>query len=505
MPHPPQDSSHGLPPQNTEKRQKQVVIIGGGPAGLTGAVQLCKQKIAVTVLEKDKLVGGIARTEAYKGFYFDIGGHRFFTKITEVSDFWEELLGPEFITRPRISRIFYQGRFFDYPLKALNALTNLGILTSVGVVFSYLQSQLFPYPQEDTFEEWVSNRFGKKLYQIFFKTYTEKVWGIPCSEIRAEFAAQRIKGLNLPVAIWNAIFGVKNANKEVIKTLIEQFEYPRFGPGMMWAKAAEVVQAHGNAVEMNTDVVRIHHKNGVVTEVIGQKDGKEVRYVGTDFISSMPIIELIQKLDPPPPPEVLQAANGLSYRDFLTVVLIIRQEHLFDDNWIYIHSPEVKVGRIQNFKNWSPEMVPEQALTSLGLEYFCTQGDEIWDLSDQALIELGTQEMQKLKLVQPGDVMDGVVVRQLKAYPVYNATYSAYLQIIKTYLSSFSNLQTVGRNGLHKYNNQDHSMLTAMLAVRNLGGETHDLWEINTERSYHEEIRLPPHDAMSTDRAGSGT
>lgn len=496
-PQSPTQSSPGKP-----TNPKHVVIIGGGPAGLTGAVELCKENIPVTVLEKANLVGGIARTEVYKGFYFDIGGHRFFTKIPEVTAFWQALLGDEFIVRPRISRIFYRGKFFDYPLKAMNALTNLGIWTSIEVVFSYAYSQLFPFPNEDTFEEWVSNRFGKKLYKIFFKTYTEKVWGIPCSEIRAEFAAQRIKGLNLPVAVWNAVFGVRGS-KEVIKTLIEQFEYPRFGPGMMWAKAAEAVQQHGNVVEMNTDVVCIHHENGVVLDVVGRKNGEEVTYPGTDFISSMPIVELIQKLSPLPPPHILDAANGLSYRDFLTVVLIVQHEHLFSDNWIYVHSPEVQVGRIQNFKNWSPDMVPDPSLTSLGLEYFCTEGDPIWNLSDAELVELGKREMHQLGLAQAGDVVDGTVVRQPKAYPVYNSTYSAYLQTIKTYLATFKNLQTVGRNGLHKYNNQDHSMLTAMLAVRNLLGEAHDLWEINTERSYHEEIRVPPHDAMSTDRAGS--
>lgn len=482
-----------------------VLIIGGGPAGLTAAVELCKQNVPVTVLEKDKLVGGIARTESYKGYHFDIGGHRFFTKIGEVEQFWKDILGPDFITRPRISRIFYEGKFFDYPLKAFNALANLGIFTSTVVVLSYLQSQLFPYPREDTFEEWVSNRFGKRLYNIFFKTYTEKVWGIPCSEIRAEFAAQRIKGLNLPVAVWNAIFGPGREGKDVIKTLIEQFEYPRLGPGMMWVKAAEVVAARGNAVLMETDAISLKHAAGRVTEVMAQNHAGTQTLTGSHVISSMPIAELIQKLDPPPPPEVLAAAKGLSYRDFLTVVLIVKQQHLFHDNWIYIHSPEVRVGRIQNFKNWSPEMVPDPAMTSLGLEYFCTEGDDLWRMTDPDLIELGKREMEQIGLVRAADVVDGTVVRQLKAYPVYNATYAGYLRTIKDYLATFSNLQTVGRNGLHKYNNQDHSMLTAMLAVRNVLGEKHDLWDVNTERSYHEEIRVPPHDALSSDEAGSET
>jgi len=480
---------------------KHILIIGGGPAGLTAAVELCRQNLRVTVFEKDKLVGGIARTEQYKGYHFDIGGHRFFTKIGEVEKFWYDILGDDFITRPRISRIFYQGKFYDYPLKAMNALLNLGIFTSIQVVLSYAQSQLFPYPKEDTFEEWVSNRFGKKLYTIFFKTYTEKVWGIPCSEIRAEWAAQRIQGLSLPVAVWNAIFGPWQG-KEVIKTLIEQFQYPRLGPGMMWQKAQEFVNTHGGQVTMETDVVRVKHSAGRVTSIVTRSGGAETELPGTDFISTMPIAELIQKLDPPAPANVLAAARGLTYRDFLSVVLIVDQPQLFPDNWIYIHASEVQVGRIQNFKNWSPEMVPDQSKTALGLEYFCTEGDDLWQMGDAALIELGKREMEAIGLVKVRDVLDGTVVRQLKAYPVYNATYGGYLETIKNYLATFSNLQTVGRNGLHKYNNQDHSMLTAMLAARNILGETHDVWNVNTERSYHEEIRIPPHDALSSDEAG---
>ena len=493
----------------------RAIIIGGGPAGLTAAVELVRLGVPATVLERDRLVGGISRTESYKGYRFDIGGHRFFTKIGEVEKFWHDVLGTDFITRPRISRIFYEGKFFDYPLKAMNALSNLGIVTSIGAVLSYAQSQIFPYPREDTFEEWVSNRFGKQLYRIFFKTYTEKVWGIPCSEIRAEWAAQRIQGLSLPVAVWNAIFG-PGKSKDVVKTLIEQFEYPRHGPGMMWERAAEFVSGQGGEVRLQTDVVAVRHDGGRVTGVVTRDvSGQPVQgngatpaatrvLAGDTYINSMPISELINKLDPPAPPEVLAAANGLTYRDHLSVVLIVKQPNLFPDNWIYVHSPEVRVGRIQNYKNWSPEMVPDPQMTALGLEYFCTENDDLWRMTDAALIELGKREMDAIGLVHSADVVDGTVVRQLKAYPVYNGTYAGYLQTIKDYLATFTNLQTVGRNGLHKYNNQDHSMLTAMLAVRNLLGEHHDLWNVNTERSYHEEIRIP-HDALSTDEAGADT
>jgi protoporphyrinogen oxidase len=472
----------------------RVIVIGAGPAGLTASVELGRRGIPVTVLEKDALVGGIARTESYKGYHFDIGGHRFFTKIPEVDRFWHELLGAEFITRPRVSRIFYQGRFYDYPLRALNALSNLGLFTSISVVGSYVWSQVFPYRREDTFEEWVSNRFGKKLYRIFFKTYTEKVWGIPCSEIRAEWAAQRIKDLNLPVAVWNALFGTWGGRQGVVQTLIEQFEYPPLGPGQMWRKAAEFTVAHGGDVRMATDAVRLRHAGGRVTEVVTRRDrdGIEETFHPSDVITSMPLAELVRKLDPPPPPHVLSAASGLSYRDFLTAVLIVRQPDLFPDNWIYIHSPEVRVGRIQNFKNWSPSMVPDASMSSLGLEYFCNEGDDVWNMTDEALLALGRKEMAEIGLVNPADVVDGTVVRQVKAYPVYNATYAGHVQTIRDYLATFGNLQTIGRNGLHKYNNQDHSMLTAMLAVGNLRGERHDLWEVNTERSYHEEVQATP-------------
>lgn len=476
-------------------KNKSIVIIGAGPAGLTAAVELCRLQIPVVVAEKDKLVGGIARTEQYKGYYFDIGGHRFFTKIGEVEKYWKDMLATEFITRPRISRIYYKNKFFDYPLRGMNALSNLGIFTSAAVVLSYLRSSLFPYKKEDTFEEWVCNRFGRKLYSIFFKTYTEKVWGIPCSEIRAEWAAQRIKGLSLPIAVKNALFGKLQFGRggDVVKTLIDEFQYPRLGPGMMWTASEDFVNKNGGRVLLQTDIVGVKHQNNKIESVIFKDlpSGRESAVGGSDFVSTMPIAELIHKLDPPPPREVIEAASGLSYRDFITVVLIINKDHLFPDNWIYIHSPGVKVGRVQNFKNWSIDMVADPKKTSLGLEYFCTEGDEIWNCKDADLIELGKREMQEIGLLQSADVVDGTVVRQKKAYPVYNSTYGGYLKTIQDYLARFDNLQTIGRNGLHKYNNQDHSMLTAMLAVRNILGEKHDVWNVNTERSYHEEVRIP--------------
>jgi protoporphyrinogen oxidase len=479
---------------------RHVVVIGAGPAGLTAAVQLCRRKVPVTVLEKDTIVGGIARTGEYRGYHFDIGGHRFFTKLPEVEKLWHELLGGDFLVRPRMSRIYYRGKFFDYPLRPLNAVSNLGIFASLQVIWSYLQAQLFPYRREDTFEEWVCNRFGRKLFDVFFRTYTEKVWGLPCSDIRADWAAQRIQGLSLPIAVKTAIFGTHSEG--AVKTLIRHFHYPRRGPGQMWRAAQNYVQEHGGCVELESDVVAVRYSNGRVTEVIARRNGREQSFQAGHVITSMPLPELIRKLDPPAPRHLLLKADGLKYRDFLSVVLIVNQPSLFPDNWIYIHSPEVRVGRVQNFKNWSPQMVPDPRTSSLGLEYFCNEGDALWTMTDAELVELGKREMSQIGLLSTNDVVDGTVIRQQKAYPVYTGSYAGYLTEIKGYLSGFVNLQTVGRNGLHKYNNQDHSMLTAMLAVSNLFGGQHDVWEVNAERSYHEEIRVPPHSALSSDEAG---
>ncbi len=475
-----------------EDVERQVVIIGAGPAGLTAAWELIRRGVKVTVLEKYHLVGGIARTERYKGYFFDIGGHRFFTKVEQVNKLWTEWMGDEFLLRPRISRIYYDGRFFDYPLRAFNALFNMGLWRSFLILISYVQYKLFPYKVEETFEQWVTNRFGRRLFEIFFKTYTEKVWGIPTSEIRAEWAAQRIKGLSLFSAVRNALFKPRG---EQIKTLIEEFHYPKRGPGMMWERVTELVRARGGQVLMAADAAKVVRDGARVTGVEAVVNGQREFFSASDVISSAPLTELLAKLDPPPPPEVLASAGHLSYRDFITVVLILDKPNLFDDNWIYIHSPEVKVGRIQNFSNWSPYMIADPNTTSLGLEYFCTEGDPLWRTPDAELIALGKRELEQIGLTFGANVIDGTVVRQLKAYPVYDAVYAQHLEIIKKYLGGFENLQTVGRNGLHKYNNQDHSMLTAIYAVENmLGLGRHDLWEVNTERSYHEEVRLAAKD-----------
>jgi protoporphyrinogen oxidase len=463
----------------------EVVVIGAGPAGLTAAYELTKLNARPIVVEKGSLVGGLARTERYKGYHFDLGGHRFFTKSEEVQKLWHEILGDDFLKRPRLSRIYYNGSFFFYPLKPLNALLGLGPWQSLLVVLSYVRWQLFPCRREDTFEQWVTNRFGRRLFLTFFKTYTEKVWGISCSELKAEWAAQRIKDLSLKTALLSMF--VKPKRK--IKSLIEEFEYPRLGPGMMWDAMRDEVERRHGIVRLDSEVTRIEWKDARIENVLVSSRGKEEVLAGTHFISSMPVTEFIKKLHPPAPPEVTGAADKLTYRDFLTVVLIINKPHVFQDNWIYVHDPTVKVGRIQNFKNWSPEMVKDPGRTSLGLEYFCTEGDALWSLADDELIELGRREVSRIGLAQYGDVEDGCVVRVPKAYPVYDSGYRTQLAVVRRFVDRLQNVQTIGRNGLHRYNNQDHAMLTGMLAVRNVMlGQHHDLWSVNTEQEYQEAI-----------------
>ncbi|MGL5510253.1 MAG: NAD(P)/FAD-dependent oxidoreductase, partial [Microcoleaceae cyanobacterium] len=391
-----------------------VVVMGGGPAGLTTAYELMKKDVKSIVIEKLDKVGGIARTEIYQGYRFDIGGHRFFTKVTEVEDLWKEILSDDFIQVPRLSRIFYQGKFYNYPLSISNTLSNLGIIPSFLILLSYLKARVFarlnPNAKLETFEDWVSDRFGGRLYRTFFKTYTEKVWGIPCDKIQAEWAAQRIQGLSLKKAVINALFGSNDT-----KTLIKKFDYPRLGPGMMWERCQDMLNEKGNPVLLNTKVTKITRNDLHIQSITLENESGSWEIAGDNFVSTLAITALVLKMEPPAPPEVIEAAKSLSYRDFLIVSLIIKQPDLFPDNWIYIHSPEVKVGRIQNFKNWSPEMVPDANKTCLGMEYFCTVGDEIWQKSNEELIALATKELAELGLAEAIDVEDGTVIRQPKA------------------------------------------------------------------------------------------
>ena len=481
------------------------VVIGAGPAGLVTAYELVKNGQQTTVLEQSDKVGGISRTETYKGYRFDIGGHRFFTKVGEVQALWKEILGDDFIQVPRMSRIYYRNRFFDYPLSITNTLKNLGPIDSGLIVLSYLkaraQAKLNPDVEAENFEEWVTERFGSRLYRTFFKSYTEKVWGIPCDKIQAEWAAQRIKGLSLSKAVINAMFGSNDT-----KTLIKEFDYPVLGPGMMWEKCQSLIEETGSVVAMHTRALRVERTGMHIDRVIAQKKtdaGCETFEVtGDNFVSSMPVSALVKRLDPPAPPAVIEAANGLKYRDFLIVPIVVNIKSLFPDNWIYIHSPAFKVGRIQNFKNWSPAMVPDLEKTCLGMEYFCSEGDDIWEKSDEELIRLASEEIVGLGLVPDVScVEDGTVIRQKKAYPVYDGEYRKHLAVLQDYIEGFENLQTVGRNGMHRYNNQDHSMLSGLLAAKNILGEQHDLWSINTERSYHEDFTKEQWAKVKEDKA----
>jgi protoporphyrinogen oxidase len=470
----------------------ETVIAGGGPAGLTGGYELSRHGKPCVVLEADsRMVGGISRTDQYKGYRFDIGGHRFFSKSSEINELWREILGGEFITRRRLSRIYYDRKFFHYPLKPVDALWKLGPWRSARIVLSYMKARARPIRPERTFEDWVVNRFGRVLFEIFFKSYTEKLWGMPTNEISSDWAAQRIKGLSLTKAVAAALFGgLRSKNGEVIKTLIDEFQYPRLGPGQMWETVRDRIRNQGGAVHLDRKVVRVEHDGSAVSAFVAvDGQGRPTRYLGKHFISTMPVRDLIRAMDPPPPAEVKASAESLRYRDFLTVVLIIDRPETFPDTWLYIHEPEVRVGRIQNFKNWSPDMVPNPTKSSLGLEYFCFEGDDLWTQADADLLALGRREINQIGLVSASEVVDGCVVRMPKAYPVYDDEYQRHLQVVRRWLASLGNLELAGRNGMHKYNNQDHSMMTALLAARNiLGLGRYDTWKVNTDAEYHEEV-----------------
>jgi protoporphyrinogen oxidase len=472
-----------------------VAIIGAGPAGLTAAYLLSKQGLSVTVIEKDPVyVGGISRTVEHKGFRFDIGGHRFFSKSQEVVELWNEILPDDFIQRPRMSRIYYEGKFYSYPLRAFEALGNLGIIRSSLCMLSFAKAKAFPNKNVKSFEDWTINQFGHKLYSIFFKTYTEKVWGMPCNEMSADWAAQRIKGLSLGAAVIDGLKRSLGLNKRPndgmeTKTLLETFRYPRQGPGMMWDAARDKVIAMGNHVVMDTALKQLRFDE--VTQRWNMQtvggNGAVANINAAHVISSAPMRELAGRIYPLP--ATLPSALNLNYRDFLTVALMIKSDDLFPDNWIYIHDDKVKVGRVQNFRSWSPEMVPDPELACVGLEYFCFEGDGLWSMSDDDLVALATKEMAILGLCDPKTVVGGAVVRQEKAYPVYDETYRDNVEAMRVELEeSYPTLHMVGRNGMHRYNNQDHAMMTAMLTAKNIvaGRRIYDIWNVNEDAEYHE-------------------
>ncbi len=463
-----------------------IAIIGAGPAGLTAAYELVKRGDKVIVFEADHVVGGISRTVERDGWRFDIGGHRFFTKVQPVEDLWHEILPDEdFLLRPRMSRIFYDGKYYDYPLKASNALRNMGILEAIRSVLSYFWAQVRPPKDQSNYENWLVARFGWRLYRRFFKTYTEKVWGVPVKDMPADWAAQRVKGLSLGNAIINAL--TPKRKQTDITSLIEEFQYPKYGPGMMWERCQQLVEERGGVVEMRTRVTAINVADGRATSVTAVgPDGTEVVHEVAHVISTMPMNHLVSAFVPEPPAPVQAAGKDLHYRDFLTVALVVPEDKGFPDNWIYIHASEVEVGRIQNFGSWSPFMVKD-GRTCLGLEYFVFEGDHIWSMSDEDLIALGSRELEQLGLVRAEDVEMGYVMRIPKAYPYYDFEYKDNVATICDWIDAEApNVHLVGRNGMHKYNNQDHSMYTAMLTVENLHGANHDIWAVNVEEEYHE-------------------
>jgi protoporphyrinogen oxidase len=465
----------------THDTSQTTLVLGGGPAGLTAGYLLGKANRTALVFEAEDQVGGIAKTVERDGYRFDLGGHRFFTKSIEVDTLWHEVLGDEFLRRPRMSRIYWNSRYLDYPLRGPDVIRKLGPVELTRCMASYARAAVRRNKVDDSLEDWVSNRFGRRLFELFFKSYTEKVWGVPTTEIRAEWAAQRIKGLSFFSAAKAAFFGNKD-NK--VKSLISEFNYPRYGPGQMWEAMRGEIEDQGGEVRLSSRVDSMELAGSRIDRVVVEG---EVFESPEAVISSLPLREVVEMMTPAAPDEVREAARGLRYRDFLTVALVLDGADPFPDNWIYIHEPDVRVGRIQNFRSWSPWMVPDPDKACVGLEYFCFAGDDLWTMDDDALVALAAAELERLGLAPASSVDRGFAIRVPKAYPIYDADYAERVDTIRRWLDGIENLQQVGRNGLHRYNNSDHSMLTAMRAVDNLlAGAHHDIWAVNAESVYHE-------------------
>ena len=461
-------------------------MLGGGPAGLTAGYVLALRGRRGKVFEATDIVGGIAQTREVRGFRFDLGGHRFFTKLAPIDKLWHAIMGEDFLTRPRLSRIYYGQKFMAYPLVAKDVLPRLGYYESAMCALSYMWSKAkspFKRGEPETFEDWVTDRFGRRLYAAFFGPYSEKVWGIPGSEIRAQWAAQRIKDFSL----FMAVLSIVGLRRKSVTTLIEEFKYPRKGPGQMWERFHAYLDHHGVPVELEHRVKRIRRDDFRVTSVVVEHGGEEREHAVDAVLSSLPLSEMVLALDPPAPEAVRTAARRLRYRDYVLVALMTTQEEPFPDNWIYLHDPGTRAGRVQNFGAWSPEMV-RPGTTCLGVEYFCFEGDDMWEMPEAEAVEFAKAELARIGLIDPALVFDGVKVNVPKAYPMYDATYMENVEVLRHYVESFGNLKTFGRNGLHRYNNQDHSMWSAILATLNhVDGTDYDVWAINTEDAYHEE------------------
>jgi protoporphyrinogen oxidase len=471
-----------------KKSPQSIAIIGAGPAGLTAGLKLIRANFKVTIIEADpKYVGGIARTVDYKGYKFDIGGHRFLTKNKKIEEIWKKTLGEGLLYRNRLSRIYYEGKFYNYPLTILNALKNLGVIRSTHAILSFFKYKIFPIHPENTYEDWMVNKFGRVLFNIFFKSYTEKVWGIPTNQISKDWAIQRIKTFTLSKAIISSIF--KSQQKKFL-TLSNHFYYPKLGPGMMWEKFAGEFQRLGGKLVMGEKVIGLTQnkkKKWTVKVTNSQKIYLQGQF--DRVISTMPLRSLIHAIEPNNE-KVVKIAEKLKYRDFITILLIIDKKEVFKDNWIYIHEPSVKVGRIQNFKNWSPFMVPDECKTSVGMEYFISEDNKLWDQKDSELLEMAKDEVVTLGFCKPSEIIDGKVIKAKKAYPIYDIDYGKNIKIIREFIKTLPNLHIVGRNGMHKYNNQDHSMATALIIANNIiaGRKIHDPWNVNSEAKYIENL-----------------
>lgn len=462
----------------------RIAVLGGGPAGLTAADAIARRGQSGVVFEADVQVGGIARTVERDGYRFDLGGHRFFTKVPEVQQMWEDVLGEEFLVRRRLSRIYFGGKFFAYPLRAEDVVRRLGVVETARCIGSYLAARLRRGKPVDSFEDWVTDRFGKRLYNAFFRSYTEKVWGIPGDQIQSEWAAQRIKNLSF----WTALTSALRLNRTHVTSLIEEFHYPRLGPGQMWETLARRIEDAGIPVRLEHRCRTLRRDEYTITSVVVESAEGVEEHPVDGVISTIALSDMILSLDPPPPPHIVSAAERLRYRDLVLVAVMTEQPEPFPDNWIYLHDPGIRAGRVQNFGAWSPDMT-RPGTTCLGAEYFCFRGDEIWTMPDAEAIELATRELASIGLVDPDKVIGGAKVLVPKAYPMYDRGYDALVDVLRRYVERFVNLQTCGRNGLHRYNNQDHSMVTAMLAVANLvDGASHDVWSVNSEDVYLEQI-----------------
>ena len=456
------------------------LVLGAGPAGLAAALELAQHNYRVIVVEREGIVGGISKTAEHHGYRFDMGGHRFFTKNREVEAWWHTALKSDFQKTPRLSRIYYNRRFFKYPITIKDALHNAGIGPSALWFLSFLRYKIMPIRPENSFADWVTNRFGKRLFETFFKSYTEKVWGIPTTELSAEWAVQRIKGLSLWEAVRNALFQPKA--KET--SLIEEFDYPKFGPGMMYEAVADQIKAAGGTILTGQQVTGLQRQEGKVTGVEVTQNGFKTEYSADVVVSTIPLPDTLSLLFPGDP-EAETAAKNMRFRDFISVNLILDQSDVFPDTWIYVHDPSVKLGRVQNFKNWSRWMTPTQAHTPIGCEYFCNEGDTLWNTPDEDLLKLAATELKAIGLGGNAAILDGCVCRVRNAYPMYTGLYKEAITHARMLLSGISNLQVAGRGGMFRYNNMDHSILSGWLAARKLMGQDCSPWDANTESEYH--------------------